>query len=200
MSGTGLFVSHASEDAARVARIVGYLESQGVPCWISSRDIPPQSIYAQAITEGVKNARACAVILSASTNTSSAVLRELELASRFNRPFIPILIDAVEPGPGLDYYLNNTQWIDYNRDGERALDRIVAHLGARAGAGGATRPPPPPVYPAYEAKSGSKSRLPLFLLIAGLVIAAIIGVALISGGGGGGTTQIGSTSGSVIET
>ncbi|MGH6951737.1 MAG: toll/interleukin-1 receptor domain-containing protein [Vitreimonas sp.] len=125
MSAGRLFISHASEDAAVVNRILAYLEGRGVACWISSRDIPPRAIYADAITEAVKECSACLVVLSRSANESKAVKRELELASHYDKPFIPVLIDNTEPAEGLDYYLRNTQWVDYGRDGDRALDRIA---------------------------------------------------------------------------
>lgn len=127
-----LFISHASEDGPAVQRIVDYLEREGITCWIAGRDIPPRAVYAEAITEGVKNASACGVIVSRAANASDAIKRELELASRHKRPFIPIRIEDVEPGPGLDYYLNNVQWMEYKRDGEAALDRIVAHMRGQA--------------------------------------------------------------------
>lgn len=131
MSEQRLFISHASEDAAVVGRIVDYLEQHGIPCWISGRDIPPQAIYAEAITSGMQASVACAVIVSEAANASAAIKRELELASHHHKPFIPIRIGAVEPGPGLDYYLRNTQWIEYHSERERGLDRIIAHLKGR---------------------------------------------------------------------
>ncbi len=128
MSSGRLFISYSSEDEATVERIVAYLEAQGVPCWIASRDIPPRSIYAEAITQGVQDGDACAVIVSKAANSSKAVKRELELASHYDKPFIPIRIDNVEPAAGLDYYLRNTQWMDFRRHGDGALNRIVAHM------------------------------------------------------------------------
>lgn len=128
MSEQRLFISHASEDAAVVGRIVEYLEQRGIPCWVSGRDIPPRAIYAEAITSGINECAACAVIISEAANASAGVKRELELASHNAKPFIPIRIDGVEPGPGLDYYLRNTQWIEYHSERERALDRIIAHV------------------------------------------------------------------------
>lgn len=174
MSEQRLFISHASEDGAQVARIVEYLEAQGVPCWISSRDIPPKSIYAEEITSAMRNAAACAVVVSEAANASAAIKRELELASRSNKPFIPIRIDATEPGPGLDYYLNNTQWMEYRRDGAHALDRIVAHMKGA----------PPPAAPARSqapARRGGGA-----LLAIGLVV-----VALAAGAGWVAWTQLG---------
>jgi hypothetical protein len=97
-----------------------------MPCWISSRDIPPRSIYADAITEAMQACSACVVLLTSAANQSKALKRELELASHYEKPFIPIRVDGVEPAAGLDYYLRNTQWVEYARDGDEALDRIVS--------------------------------------------------------------------------
>ena len=139
MTERALFVSHASHDSAVVQRIVDYLERQGITCWIAGRDIPPRAIYAEAIADAMKNAQACGVIVSRATNASDPVKRELELASRYKRPFIPIRVEEVEPGPGVDYYLNNVQWTEYKRDGDAALDRIVAHMKGQSYV-----PPPKP--------------------------------------------------------
>ena len=143
--GDRLFISHASDDATVVNRIVDYLEARGVPCWISSRDIPPRALYAEAITAAIQAASGCAFVISKTANESKAVKRELELASHFEKPLIPIRIDGSEPAAGVDYYLRNVQWMDYKRDGNHALDRIIAHLR------GAPPPPPSPRRPPTRA-------------------------------------------------
>ncbi|MFO0201739.1 MAG: toll/interleukin-1 receptor domain-containing protein [Alphaproteobacteria bacterium] len=144
MSKQRLFISHANEDEATVNRIVSYLEAHGIPCWVAARDIPPRAIYADAITEAIQACSGCAVVLSAASNASKAVKRELELASHYDKPFIPLRIDATEPAAGVDYYLRNTQWLDYRRDGERALDRIVGQsAGAPSPAKAPTAQPSP---------------------------------------------------------
>lgn len=163
MTGQRLFISHASEDGAVADRIVAYLEARGAACWISSRDIPPRAIYADAITEAMQACSACAVIVSAASNASKAVKRELELASHYDKPFIPIRIDAAEPAAGVDYYLRNTQWLDFKREGERALDRIVAQM---------TGAPTPRASPAPPRARGS-AMAPL--LIAGALLVVGVG-------------------------
>jgi hypothetical protein len=166
MSDVKLFISHASEDAEMAARIVGYLEAKGAPCWLSSRDIPPRSVYAEAITQALRDSSACVVIFSTAANASDAIKRELELASHYRKPFIPIRIDMTEPGPGLDYYLRNIQWIDYRREGERALERIV-----RTSRPGATPRPSRPPPQMTERKSGGGA----LVVIGALVLAALGG-------------------------
>ncbi len=165
MADQRLFISHANEDSAVVNLIVQYLEAHGVPCWIAARDIPPQAIYAEAITSAIQSASACAVIVSNASNASAAIKRELELASHHGRPFIPIRIDGAEPGPGFDYYLRNTQWIDYQREQDRGLDRIVAHLKGADVSGGANRAPPPP-----QPRASRGNLMPAVLIAAALII------------------------------
>jgi len=186
--GGRLFISHASEDDAVVSRIVTYLEARGVPCWIASRDIPPRAIYADEITAAMQASAACAVIVSRAANQSKAIKRELELASHYDKPFIPIRVDDSEPAPGVDYYLRNTQWMNYKRDAERALDRIVAHMadGAPSAPAPAARPPaapPPPARPINPMLVvGALSALVL------VIVAVVFGPSLT-----GGSTQVSQT-------
>src|SRR5262245_26741217 len=105
--GPRIFISHASEDATIAERIVAFLEARGVPCWIASRDISPGVIFADAIVEGMQASSACAVLVSAASNVSKGVKREVELASHEDKSFIPIRIDGSEPASGLAYYLRN---------------------------------------------------------------------------------------------
>ena len=168
-----LFISHAHDDADAAARIVAYLESHAMPCWISSRDIPPRSIYADAITEAMQACSACVVLLTSAANQSKALKRELELASHYEKPFIPIRVDGVEPAAGLDYYLRNTQWVEYARDGDEALDRIVAAGRDVSPPGQAASPPvldAPPV-PARAAASRT-ARVPIIVGAVLVVVAA----------------------------
>jgi hypothetical protein len=126
-----LFISHAHDDADAAARIVASLESHGMACWISSRDIPPRAIYADAITEAMQACSACVVLLTSAANQSKAPKRELELASHYEKPFIPIRVDGVEPAAGLDYYLRNTGGVRSRRRG-----RARSNRRRRAGDGG----------------------------------------------------------------
>jgi hypothetical protein len=170
-----LFISHAHDDADVAARIVAYLESHGTPCWISSRDIPPRSIYADAITEAMQACSACVVLLTGAANQSKALKRELELASHYEKPFIPIRVDGVEPAAGLDYYLRNTQWVEYARDGDEALDRIVA-AGRDVSPPGQAASPPVLNAPPVPARAAA-SRTPLVLIMVGVVVVVLVVVA-----------------------
>jgi TIR domain len=149
MTGQRLFISHASEDSAVADHIVAYLETRGVACWISSRDIPPRAIYADAIVEAMQSCTACAVLVSAASNASKAVKREVELASHEDKDFIPIGIDGSDPASGLAYYLRNVQWVEYRKSGNAALDKIVGRANAA----------PRPIQPARQGIEPSSSSI-----------------------------------------
>ena len=172
-----LFISHAHDDADAAARIVAYLESHGVPCWISSRDIPPRAIYADAITGAMQASSACVVLLTSAANQSKALKRELELASHYEKPFIPIRVDGVEPAAGLDYYLRNTQWVEYARDGDEALDRIVAAGRDVSPPGQAASPPVLDASPKMPARTAA-GRTPLVLTVVGVVVVVLVVMAV----------------------
>ena len=128
-------------------------------------------ISADAITEAMQACSACVVLLTSAANQSKALKRELELASHYEKPFIPIRVDGVEPAAGLDYYLRNTQWVEYARDGDEALDRIVDAGRDVSPPGQAASPPvlgPAPV-PARAAASRT-ARVPIMV---GAVLAVV---------------------------
>ncbi|WP_395644658.1 toll/interleukin-1 receptor domain-containing protein [Terricaulis sp.] len=183
-----LFISHASEDAAVADRIVAYLEARGVACWIASRDIPPRAIYADAIVDGIEACSACIVLVSNAANASDAIKREVELASHEKKPFIPIRVDGAEPSRGLAYYLRNPQWVEYKREGERALDRIVAHMGSAAPAPRPQSYAPPPAPP-----PGNNNAPRLITLVA---VAAVV----LIGGGWAVWSSMGARNGASMET
>jgi hypothetical protein len=118
------FVSHASQDAALANRVVSYIEIKGAVCWIAPRDIPARSIYAEEITRAIRTSSACIVLVSSAASTSPAVIRELELASHYSKPFIPLRIDSSELSPSLEYYLRSSQWIQLDANHLSALDRV----------------------------------------------------------------------------
>ena len=76
-----VFVSHSSKDRKVADRPCAALESRGVPCWISSRDVKAGENYQAAIFEAIRSARAMVLIFSANANQSAEITEELALAS-----------------------------------------------------------------------------------------------------------------------
>jgi hypothetical protein len=86
-SGSHVFVSYASQNAAVANSMVEYLEQQGLKCWIAPRDVKPGAQYADAIVRAINEAKSVVLVLSGSAVDSAHVAREVERA-------------ASGPGPG----------------------------------------------------------------------------------------------------
>jgi hypothetical protein len=107
-----IFISHSSQDRAVARRICRVLEETGVTCWIAPRDIRAGQSWAAAIDEAIRGCRAVLVVVSASSNRSSHVGRELAIAGENRLPMVPVRIQDTAPGPEMSYWLAGAQWLD----------------------------------------------------------------------------------------
>lgn len=108
-----VFISHSSKDAALAAAVVKELESSGIRCWISSRDIRPgEPNYGPAILEGLSACRAMVLLLTESSNASQHVMKESERAVNKNIPILVVRLHPVELSEDLEYYVSSAQSLD----------------------------------------------------------------------------------------
>jgi TIR domain len=121
------FVSHATDHDGTVATaICAGLESKGLRCWISSRDIPPGVSWPQAIVEGINTSHLLVLVLSTAANRSKWVLREVMAADKRGLPIVPVRIEDVEPDDTLDFIVGPAQWLDaFPPPVDEHLDEIV---------------------------------------------------------------------------
>lgn len=75
-----VFISHHSSQVDTAARVAGYLEARGIPCWFAPRDIPIGAEWDQAIQDAINAAPALVLLLSAEADSSRHVKRELTIA------------------------------------------------------------------------------------------------------------------------
>jgi hypothetical protein len=75
-----LFISYSSEDKAIAEALCAALESEGITCWIAPRDVKGGRPHSGQITQAIREARSLLLILSAASNRSKHVLREVERA------------------------------------------------------------------------------------------------------------------------
>ena len=107
-----VFVSYASADREPAFRIVDYLESQGIRCWIAPRDVSPGKEYGEAIIEAIEHTRALVLVLSDQSNESTFVRKEVERAVSKTKPILPVRIREVKPAGALEFYISSAQWVD----------------------------------------------------------------------------------------
>jgi hypothetical protein len=107
-----LFISYCSEDSAWADRVCEALEGGGVTCWIAPRNVPPGEAWPAAIAKAIRTSSGLVLLLSAHTERSRQICREVELADRAGLPIITFRLEEVEPPRALEYFLTNLQWID----------------------------------------------------------------------------------------
>jgi hypothetical protein len=107
-----LFVSYASADRERVLPLVDALERAGVPVWIDRDGIAGGANYAREIAEAIKNAAALMLMASPLSLASRNVKQEVAVAWEYERPYLPLLLEAVTIPDDLKYWLTAAQWIE----------------------------------------------------------------------------------------
>jgi hypothetical protein len=125
-----VFISYASSDFACADAARQYLESRGRRCWIAPRDINVGGFsYTEAIPRAMKQVRAVVVLVSATSNLSVHIPRELDLALERKLPMVPLRLENVSPSGQLEYLLRTCQWLDlFDRDYDEAMSELDSRL------------------------------------------------------------------------
>jgi hypothetical protein len=165
-----VFVSYASADRDVAFRIVGYLEEQGIRCWVAPRDVGPGVEYGQAIIDAIGEVRALVLVLSDQSNESQFVRKEVERAVSKTKPVLPVRIREVTPSGALEFYISSAQWVDaWKSPMEQHLGPLVAAIKAMGTPGSApVRSTPAP----RPAPAGANR------LMIGLGLAAVLGLGI----------------------
>jgi hypothetical protein len=108
---TLVFVSHASPEADRANALVQGIESAAAArCWVAPRDVRPGADYRAEIIDAIKASTHCVVLMSAASNASPHVLREVTLADQYSKKIIPVRLDDTPMRPELEYLLSGRHW------------------------------------------------------------------------------------------
>ncbi len=129
MSAPKVFVSHASEDRQRfVMPFAQRLRENGVDAWLDQWEMKPgDSLVDKIFEEGLRNAQAVIIVLSAASVNKPWVREELNLSvvKRIGKglKIIPVVIDACE----VPEALQSTIWqrIDDLQQYDDAFQRIL---------------------------------------------------------------------------
>ena len=107
-----VFISYASADRDRVMPVVAALQQTGVMVWLDQQGIAGGENYAREITEAIEHAAALVVICSPASLASRNVKQEIALAWKYERPYVPLLLEAVTTPKDVEYWLEAAQWIE----------------------------------------------------------------------------------------
>ena len=121
-----VFISHSNSDRAAAGAMCSRLEQAGVRCWIAPRDVRPGRNWGSEIIRGLDNAKVMIVVLSASSNRSRPVIKEVERAFARGIVIIPVRTEEVVPSEALEFFLSSDQWLDaITLPLEAHLDRLA---------------------------------------------------------------------------
>ncbi len=121
-----VFVSYASVDRERVLPVVERLEAAGVSVWIDREAIHGGANYALEIAEAIEGAAALLLMCSPASLASRNVKQEIALGWRFEKPYLPLLLETIEIPKDVAYWLEASQWIEVL---ERPASAWMADLG-----------------------------------------------------------------------
>jgi hypothetical protein len=144
-AGRDIFISYSSGDEAVARELRGYLDAAGYSCWMAPDDVAGPDPWAKQIIRAIETSRSMVVLISAKSNASEHVGREVELATSRHRPVLPVRIEDVQYDATLEYFLAGTQRVDAHA-GALAThrDRILRQLAAIVPKPAAADAPPPP--------------------------------------------------------
>ena len=122
-----VFISHAKDDKGKADLVCSLLEQAGIRCWIAPRDVRPGRNWGSEIIRGLDNAKVMILLLSAGSNRSRPVIKEVERAFGKEIVIIPVRISEVVPSEALEFFLSSDQWFDaITAPLEAHLDRLAS--------------------------------------------------------------------------
>ena len=138
-----VFISHSAKDKVTADAVCAMLESEGMRCWIAPRDVLPSMEWGEAIIDAIEECRIMVLVFTANANASPQIRREIERAVNRGVAILPVRMEDVLPGKGLEYFIGNVHWLDaLNPPLEahlKSLAGTIKILLARSGHGGRTK-------------------------------------------------------------
>ncbi len=176
-----VFVSYSNIDKTVADAVVAGLESESIRCWMAPRDITPGESWGDAIVEAITESKAMVLVLSANSNDSRQVIREVERAVANGVMILPFRIQEIDPTGAMAYFLGTEHWLDaltppLERHIERLGSTLTRVLSGEPGTGRIDQPPRAVV---------RRHRPPAWALVLGglaVVLAAVLGANVLSGG------------------
>jgi hypothetical protein len=108
-------ISYASVDRSRVTPVVGALESAGMQVWCDLSGIPGGANYGTQIVRGIRRCKVLLLMCSTASLRSRSVKQEIQLAWKYERPILPLLLDEAMVAccpEQVEYWLEGCQWIE----------------------------------------------------------------------------------------
>ena len=120
-----VFVCHSSDDIDIAMKVVKELEDDGNTCWISERNMPPDSrYYWEKIEKSIQQCTIFLVLCSNSAMQSDAVQREISIADSSQVKRLELKLDDTPHTVLFKHFFDGISWIDATKDITRAVNDL----------------------------------------------------------------------------
>jgi hypothetical protein len=126
-----VFISYSSHDKKLAETVRDKLTERGVECWMAPDSISPGSDYATDIPVAIRDCDAMIVLLSAHSQESTWVPKEVNQAFTLKKLIIPLHIDDSEVSVKFRFFFSDVQQLEAQQRLDQALDLITAVVGKK---------------------------------------------------------------------
>lgn len=141
-----VFVSYSRRDYDEARRIALCLESAGVSIWMDRDKIEGGTNYGLEISRGVQACKVLMLMCSNASMQSRNVKQEIQLAWKYERPYMPILLEPINFPEQIEYWLEGWQWVEVlGKQSDQWVPKILralAQLGVSCSRPAGGDPPP----------------------------------------------------------
>ena len=107
-----VFISYSTKEAKAANALLGYLESNGVKCWIAPRDIGVGKDYSEEIPSAIAACSAMVVLVSKAAEASEYVKNEIVTALDHHKTIFPVKMHGGALTVAMKFQLARAQWVD----------------------------------------------------------------------------------------
>ena len=134
-----VFISYSSSEYNEAKHTKNILTENGFSCWMAPESIPAGSDYSAEIEDAIRDCGVFVLMLSAQSQQSIWVPKELGMALSFHKTVLPFHIDASDIVKPFTFHLTNVQRIEAYENISAAYEELVCRIRAVTGKGNEER-------------------------------------------------------------
>ncbi len=127
-----VFVSYSGKDIEFTKKMCAVLKDNGISYWAAHEHNCLGDDSADKTVNYISKAKLVLVFVSKNSNESKHVINELNCATMYKKPILPVVIDDVELSPVFEYYMANANRLSYSQSGdfiEKFVDIVRSMVG-----------------------------------------------------------------------
>ncbi|MGN0161794.1 MAG: TIR domain-containing protein [Lachnospiraceae bacterium] len=128
-----VFISYSSKDERFVNDLTAVLKNNEIKYWKAPESISPGSNYAKEIPKAIAGCTTMILVVSASSQQSIWVEKEVDAAVCARKVIIPVQIDETPLNDMYRFYLNNVQMITYAKDLRGMMESVTERIRSLGG-------------------------------------------------------------------